>query len=532
MNTSTATQAILERGKKYTPKEYPTIWYDYVTGLLILPDNTRKYISKAMPLGTLFSGIEKTMQRIDSEQKRVNIFLRAGALLKNKPSKQYFTSGDGWKQDNFKFDAIQGKYYRNGFRVYLYGTHKYFGEERNLSDIRAAYMELQSQLDSTFQYPNFKLYATPAATGRNLLRVSLPEGEQYPTLPDDILRVIYKNICYQSRIEHFSPKRQVLENGVYVIDGAWMYASCLYHLPTGPCIHDSRNEIETYFSKRYNRIAPKRPGFYYMTATVPRDWQHIGLLKEYSRNDDSRYPNEPGYTFTNWTTADELVFAISKGWQVTIHERYYFPEELKDPFANWIRKLIALREEASLGKAKTDALLKAAYRNIVLHTIGSFKQSYTEKDYTDIQDEQFRELERTCHMLKVYPRSKQGVMSCKVEASLPHDRQPFVRPEWAATVWGRSRAKLAEFALLLPYSDIVSLRTDSVWCASLPEGVQKKGAWNNPGEFVVKDYISGNWIWPIDSGKMRDYVISYNVKHNNPDELIDKDNFYNEDEEV
>ena len=517
--------AILQRGKKSHYFHRPTYWYDPATCTIILPDGVVKRIT-SRSLSALLSGLQQHMGRIDEKCRSINLFLRAGNLLKNKPSKQYFiTVSDGWTLDNFKFEAVQGKYYRAGFKVYLYGTGKYFGEERDIEAIRTAYYTLQSQLDDAFHYPNYMLATTPASTGRELLRVSLPEGVQYPRLPNDILDAIYLNCCYQSRIEHFPPKRPILDGGVNIIDAAWQYASCLYHLPTGPCMHDKVNTLATYPG------GDICPGFYRVTATVPAGWRHIGLLKEwkdrYRSDEDARYPNTPGYTFKCWTTADEIVLAMAHGWQITIHERYYWPEELADPFTNWLRKFVTLREKASQGKTK-NTLLKAAIRNIVLHTVGSFKQCYTWQDYIDISDEEYRRLEETSRIVERFPRRKPGVMSCKVEIPLPKDRQKFVRPEWAATAWGRARAKLAEFALRLPFEEIVSLRTDSVWCANVPAWVQKKGVWDRPGEFVVKDYIPGAWSWPADSGKMRDYVIRYNIAHDNPDEVAP---FENDDEE-
>ncbi len=523
-------QAILQREKKYTSDERPTFWYDPVAHTIIFPDGNVQRIG-AMPLTSILGGIEKNMQRIDESKKSVNLFLRAGNLLKNKPTRQYFDVGDNWTRDAYEYvDTLFAKYYRAGFRVYLYGTGKYFGEEKDIVAIRKAWYTMQSQLDDTFHYPNFKLYTTPAGTGRNLLRVSLPENVQYERLSDEALRVIYEKCCYQSRIEHFTPKVAILENGVYIIDGSWFYASCLNNLPTGKCEHDTVNELAA-FPNGY-----RCPGFYYCTATVPDNWRHIGLLKEwrdtYGKDEDSRYPNEPGETFTSWTTADELVLAISHGWHITIHERYYFPHKQTNPLYNWIRKIVELRKAASTGKAK-NPLLKSAYRNIVLHTIGSFKQTYTRKNHTDITDEEFDELEKAGRIIWVDPPKKLGFTSCVEEIDLPRDRQKFVHPEWAAYIWGMVRAKLAEFALQLPYEDIVYLSTDSVWCASKPEWIQVKSEWNKPGEFVVKDdKLAGKpWEWPADSGMMRKYVIKYNAGHNIFNELMHTDRYYYDGEE-
>ncbi len=504
------TSTILEHGKKYTSEPRPAYWYNYKNHTIITPDGTTGKFS-SMQLSSILSGIEKRMGGVKS----VNLFLCAGTLLKNKPPKQYFDVSDGWVREKFEFvKTIRVTYRRNGFTVHLYGTSKWFGEETDVQAIRKAYYEVQSQLDDKFGYPNLKLYETPASTGRNLLRVSLPRDVQYERLPDDILSAVYRYCCHQGRIESFLPSQNVLEDGVYIIDGAWMYASVLSNLPTGPCEYDTRNEIDT-----------SCPGFYYVTATVPGDWHHIGLLKEwtneYSSDEEANYPHTPCETFESWTTGDELVLAIAHGWQITIHERYIFPHLLPDPFEAWYRKIKDLRKRASL---KGDKLLKAAYRNIVLHTIGSFKQTYTSKDYTDITDADYRELEATGHRIQRFPRRKVGIISCRdTEVPLSQDMQPFVHPEWAATVWGRTRARLAEFALQLPYEDIIRLATDCVWCARKPEWVHDKQVWDEPGEFVLKDYIKGPWSWPINSSEMRSYVMKYNAQHNIGDLSLSND---------
>ena len=89
------------------------------------------------------------------------------------------------------------------------------------------------------------------------------------------------------------------------------------------------------------------------------------------------------------------------------------------------------------------------------------------------------------------------------------DRQKFVRPEWSATVWGRARRRLAEFALQLPYKDIVCLMTDCVWSASLPDWIETDDN-VKPGVFRLKDYIPDPWEWPTDSSSMRAAAIGRN----------------------
>lgn len=539
---------VLRKGTKRPLPDIPTFWYDYDNGRIIFPDHrdfhkhTEKQVERNMPLDSLFSGIQRRTNYDDPTVKRIRLFIRAGTHVENQPVRDYFRRVKEWKliPGSFKPDAIHATYSHNGFKVYLYSTGKYFDDEKNLRAIHDAYYTLQSQLDDKFQYPNYTLAATPSGTGRKLLEVSLPDPKgvpvDYARLPDDILRIVYKNCCYQNRIEHFPPKQTVLEDGPSIIDGAWEYAGCLFNLPTGKPEHDFKDEIETYFSERYGRIAPKYPGFYRVTFTVPDRWSFIGLLKAppCRRDDHSYYPNKPGETFMNWTTADELVLAFAYGWKIVIHERIYFPHLQTDPFYNWLRAFIDLRKKASLGKSThdplIDKLLKAAYRNIVLHTIGSLKQSYTTVDHFDLTEEQYHNL--LGYIVKDYPPDTPDRFSCKEEVVLPRDRQIFVHPEWTAAVWGKARAWLAECALKLQLEgiDILSLRTDAIWCTGAPDWIPEKEAWNNPGDFVRKDHIPGRWTCPRTSGEWRRCVIGYNLHHGNPSENIPFDDDYDSDE--
>ncbi len=113
-------------------------------------------------------------------------------------------------------------------------------------------------------------------------------------------------------------------------------------------------------------------------------------------------------------------------------------------------------------------------------------------------------------------RRKPDSNACKEVVPLPRDRQPFVHPEWSATVWGRARAKLNEFVLQLPYDDVVFLSTDCVWSASVPDGIHEKQKWDSPGEFVVKESTKVPWQWPADSGDMRATLIGFNKRNDKP----------------
>ncbi len=246
------------------------------------------------------------------------------------------------------------------------------------------------------------------------------------------------------------------------------------------------------------------PGFYRVTARVPDSWHHIGLLKAPGGeviDETGHYPNTPGNTFTNWTTADELALAIDNGWYIKIHERIVWPHPDTDPLATWRKNLVELRSEVD------DPLLQAAIRSVVLHTIGSFHRPYTYEEKMALRSQiSPDQIPRGSQILVSHPRELRWIEKVPLSSA---DRQKFVHPEWSATVWGRARRRLAEFALQLPYEDVVCLMTDCVWSAILPDWIPIEDN-VKPGVFRLKDHISDPWEWPIDSASMRAAAIGRN----------------------
>lgn len=517
----------LKRRHAYHYTDKPVYWYNPFDGRIITPTG-KATIPASTSLTTLLEKIEFHAEK-NGYEKEVSLYLVAGCAIKNRPphrdDNNWFNVYRGWKLDKMLWDKLLAEYSHDGFKVSLYGTGSYWGEEKNLELMYTAWHTLEENLQRVFRVDgSYKLLAdTPAQTGRELLVISLPKGKQYPRLSDDLLDLIVHNFG-QARIETFSSQRDVLENGVYVIDGRWMYASCVRDLPIGPCYHDNKNEFVGVRRKDGKLGTNYCPGFYRVTVTVPEDWRHIGLIKSSQArtltDESGYYPNIPGETFTNWTTSSEIALALDHGWHIQIHERIIWPDtgtkgSLTDPLETWLEKLIDLRSEVEQEyEKKQDKVLvlqKDAIRSIVLHTIGSFHQLFTYENHVTplaelpIQPRYYDILgERSFH---IYKTRKEGIY-WRENIPLSEQRQMFIHPEMSAMVWGRARVKLAAFALLLPFEDIVSLRTDSVWCASLPDLVDTK----RPGCFRLKDTIPGPWSWPKNGSEMRAIAIKRNLE--------------------
>jgi hypothetical protein len=505
----------LERGRNgYRYQiDRPNFWYHPGTGQVIMPDGTKGTIPGSTSLTTLLEKIEQFTVRKYGEKKPVNLYVVAGRLIKNRPNKEWFGVCREWTQKKLFWNRLQAEYRHNGFKVYLYGTGNFFGEEKNLDAMFDAFNTLEKKLERAFSVDGYPvLLSTPADAGRELIAVSLPHEKRYLKQHESILDLITHNFG-QGRIETFEPQQDILENGVYVLDGRWMYASCVSHLPTGPCYRDNRNEFLGVYRKDGKLSRDAFPGFYSVTVQVPENWHHIGLIQAKRgrslASESGYYPNTPGEVFTNWTTSAELANAFNHGWAdyVHINERIFWPYQETDPLATWIKKLRDLREEV-----QDDQLLSGAIRFIVLHTLGSFHQFATiEPRFTARKD-----LPMKGKPYGQIIRKGEGYYWNEEVPLRGFNRQRFIRPEWSATVWGRARASLAEFALTIPFKDIVSLRTDSVWCSSLPLSGTPKWVTDDskakPGDFRVKDEMKEPFEWPIDGAKMRAIAIKRNLR--------------------
>ncbi len=540
---------ILRRRISHIPTRL-TYWYDPKTCQIILPDKTVHKTSESLRLVPLMNFIERHTRTNYEGTNEVNLYVSAGSHRIYKPDPYWFVIRDGWQKLKFWYGKLHGEYERNGFNVWMYGTGIWFGDEQDLIAMYNAYHKLEEGIRRYFRRSEFVLLSTPAVTGMDLLESSLSPHTKYDILPEYLRDLINQNLG-QSRNEHFTPKVEVLENGVYAIDGFFMYASCVSNLPTGPYTHDNVNDIElepTSGGFPY----PKYPGFYRVTFTVPEGWNKVGLLKAPPRperaNDESYYPNEPGQTFTNWTSGSELALAKSQGWHFTIHERIIWPETRakgqQDPLANFRKTLVLMRKDAlKMEDTKQGKLLAAAIRNIFLHTIGSFHRVYRYEEITTPRNE----YRYTDFSQRADNKSRHMTMDGykwyrKLE--LPEYRIKFCHPEWSATVWARARTRITALALQIPYNNIIGIRTDGIWVAITPDFVMpdrvqyKKPYEYRPGEFRVKDHIKKEHIekpieWPKTNDEFIDFIQSRNLELEKLGKFVeDDDTFDDQDEEI
>jgi hypothetical protein len=332
-------------------------------------------------------------------------------------------------------------------------------------------------------------------TGTALLEASLPLNVAIPTLPA-ALRAQISAFATQGRRELFPlPGRQpVLVPELVELDCRFAYAACMHHLPVGAVVHDATPALTPYV-----------PGFYLVQATVPRDWSHIGLLPDLASIEDVNervsYPRRPRQRFWSWATGAEVELAQSQGWRVVIHQRILWPETHRRPDVArfWIERLVALRAQFRQQLGPEAELAANAVRHLVIDAIGSFaRQERPEHGILPLA--RIDELPQGA-----IPHVEDGQVLWQRLAPIAPDLLRYAHPEWAATVWGRTRVRLAKQALRVPFASLVALRTDGIWtCANAYElaVAEFNDHAEKPGTWRVKSALSGPLAWPQNEAEL------------------------------
>lgn len=517
---------VLKRVPVVPRKELQAYWCNPFTGEYLAPDGTYGFIPEPMHITDILNWIASPYPRM-TEPYKIWLYLMSGTLNEKRPELAFFDSrGSQWERSFFEWKKLTGSYWNDKLCIELFGTGEYWGDDTEVSvlDLRAAKMTLEHMLANAFSDVcfmgrdkgpfRFTLRYTPSSTGRDLLAGSLTQGQAYPALPHDI--AVWLTHFGQARIETLAPAIPVVTDGVYIIDAVWFYASCADSLPLGEPLHDKQN-IQALRKDATGHIYPAYPGFYQVLVRVPDGWNHIGLVKDYEASNTlghSVYTNKPGETFTAYITSEELAMLAQYNWKYRIVERVVFPDTAKylQPLTLWNHKLVELRKQAETSRYAT--LLKNAIRSIHLHTIGSLARVY---DYI-YHETPFDELPLPDSVViaqnRDYEDYERELYCWSEEVPLSPKRRSFCKPEWSYYTWSVARRRLTEFALKLPYKDIIYLNTDGIWCVNIPPFLDEKEQYNI-GEFRLKYHIPGPWSWPLTSQSMRAIVLDLNERKRN-----------------
>ncbi len=394
----------------------------------------------------------------------------------------------GWSVSSYRSELRSATFTRDGARLDVRSSVPWFGGVSDADLIERAWHDLGAVLrDEKRGFGSWAyLWPTPTLTGQELLRGTLPKGHEYRMAPVDILETLLR-VLPAGRSELFTAPGALnggrgLLGAVSNLDMRWSYAACLHGLPVG------RVEHERYARPKKMSIGDVgyEPSFYKVRVRIPVDWDHIGLLplkvRATSQPVTTTYPSEPGREFVSWASGAEIQVALLRGWHLWMQRSIRWPETGRHNLAReWIETLRALRSRATYAASSdprrypTAALVAAALRNLVIHTVGSWN--------------------RVARRDEGYATYGQGPLAIPAGAiPFPVDGgwqwqraveqlDEWSHPEWFHTVVGRVRAKAAKKALTLPVGSLVSIRTDGILTTAEPDC---SGDTGDPGSWRVK----------------------------------------------
>lgn len=367
--------------------------------------------------------------------------------------------------------------------------------------IRDAFVLLWKTLRT--HWPDAVVMGSPSQTGRDLWTRTIPTRGQfadgYPVLSEE-LRGLLHATAGQGRTELITPPRVPEQLPALVeYDRTFAYAKHTWKSGVGTPRRITAATFASWSEKEQTK-ALFSCGHWHIRATIPHDWNHVGLLPAPAPGDRAwDYPHTPGTTFTTWAGGPELYTALTnphQPWHIEILDGLLWKDG--KPLDDWSTRLkdswTQLGAQAELHADPTQRtaahLASRAVRSLLLYGIGSFAQR---------------------------PRTVTGTTPRTHERDLPADaeiiafdentitwqrptgfaRDPHAHPEWAAHIWSSARAALLTQrhrednthagALHTPPGTVIAFRTDALYLTQ-PQNWPYHG---RPGDYLNKGHLTG-----------------------------------------
>jgi len=342
---------------------------------------------------------------------------------------------------------------------------------------------------------NMELLKSPAATGAQLWARSLPRTLDPEPLPDDVAELLH-HTSGQHRIEHLTTGPAACgcgacrplvnlddtpRGGFAYVDGRFMYASLCRELGSGPVHRLTAAQGQTLLEGD-----PYARARYRVRFRVPEWWDHVGVLPVAHEEVSAgwHYPNIPGASGETWADGVEVKLAYEGGWDIEVLEGLQFTKgRLLD---TWADRLKRARERLINGTGEANDLdpvvrasAVAAVRGILIQGIGAFAS-------------RGRETTRVVWSARDIPAQAASTVVRHGEAFVYRipSRQAsgqaaaLYRPELAAQVWARGRARVLECpaaltqrpgaprtmvgALQVDPAELLAINGDAIYTTSVP----------------------------------------------------------------
>lgn len=567
------------RPRPWTLAPWRTVWMDYRTGAGVL-DNTQRVRSATSPgrkSPTLNDKLNAASAAIGPGVEKIKLMLTGDVPKADRAGQHWLlVQTPDWSPERGHWLGAPptGRFVNKttGQYIEVRTASEWFGSTK-LSALEA--MQTWNLLDSLLSYvfgPSMDAKAatalmnSPAATGTNLWAAAMPKGLDPVPLDPDVAEQIHAT-SGQHHLDHLvagpamadhddvvpliHPQQTQLERFSYV-DGRFMYASLCREIGVGPGIRKGRYETrELLESNPYVRARVC------LRFTVPEGWHHVGIFGV-QHTDPAKgwyYPNRPGATGVTWADASEVFVARQYGWGIDPLESVVFTETMNAarkrydadegrakrgttkarPLDHWAEKLSTTRENVATDPEIPEAqrrALGAALRAILIQSIGAFASRGRAKTVA-VYDPREIPPEYTGSVVQKGP-----AFVYQVPQHLSDRQAMFYRPEFAAQVWGRGRAKVlhgkangqATGAFALPGDSIIGINGDAIYSTAAPRWAlptEDGGADDGKaGRLRLQGYLDGPLSIPrtrTERDKLRDQAVKAGPQI--PDRVLDQATF-------
>ncbi|WP_323181433.1 Mucin-19 [Streptomyces sp. NBC_00154] len=372
------------------------------------------------------------------------------------------------------------------------------------------------------------LMGSPSQTGRDLWSRTIPAkagakwADGFPVLSQEIRGLLHAT-AGQGRTELIAPPR-VPERvpAWYEVDRTFAYAKHTWSSGVGVPQRVTAAAFAA-MSEKEQSDALFAPSHWQVRVTIPKDWNHVGLLPAPAPGERAwHYPYEGGRTFVTWAGGAEVNLALRnplQPWRIEILDGLVW--EKGDPLKGWSNKLKdawqSLRAQAVIHgddrQRQAARLASRGVRSILLYGIGTFAQRprITTGSLELGTGGEVPEIPDGARLT--------GISDTHVtwERNAGFARDPYAHPEWAAGVWSAARAALLSTstgikdpetgmplkvgALHLPAGSILAFRTDAIYSTVRPEWPYR----GEPGDYLLKGAMA--WEQPTPTTDEEFYVL-------------------------
>lgn len=484
-------------------KKIPTVWMDFATGRGVTSDGTPVVpkVGRGRKNPNLVDKLD-TVAALDGPP--IKRIMLTGKVPKAEEGQRHWllTQTPGWKAKGHWVSApVTGRFEREATDQYveIRTAAEWFGDTPlTASQARLAWDAVEERLSRAFADSGLTgspMMLSPAGTGTNLWAISMPKNLDPELISDDIAEELHAT-SGQHHLEHLvaGPDQvrhpdclplidpavtgETIEKFVYT-DGRFMYGSLCRELGTGPGVRLNQTHTEDLLHR--DSYARAR---IYARFQVPEDWHHVGILgcQMPTAAEGWYYPNRPGAIGETWADSAEISVALQHGWKIEPLESVVFNKTMPSrtgaptaarPMDLFAHRLVRAREDAAADPDLPPLLasaIGAALRAIMIQTIGAFAsrgraRTMVVYDHTHIPPQYMGSMTRQGQAY-VY----------KIPQEHTTRQRGMYRPEYAAQIWGRGRAKVLHHrvantdvgALTVDPATLIGINGDALYTTVVP----------------------------------------------------------------